>query len=150
MDQLEAVRYTRCLALLGILDRPSALPFPGTITHPIPEVDWISDNRVKGISDVPACTLHASNEYSQEFWDSPDDERGPFLVQAAEESLKAKITDWTCHRWGFAKPLVTFGSTQYTSAWDRLSLAGDSFGGERIENAAMSGWDAAQAILGLC
>jgi len=150
MDQLEAVRYTRCLALLGILDRPSALPFPGTITHPIPEIDWISDNRVKGISDVPACTVHASNEYSQEFWDSPDDERGPFLVQAAEESLKAKITDWTCHRWGFAKPLVTFGSTQYTSAWDRLSLAGDSFGGERIENAAMSGWDAAQAILGLC
>ena len=69
------------------------------------------------------------------------------MVNVAEEYLQAKITEWSCHRWGFAKPLVTFGANQYTSAWDRLSLAGDSFGGERIENAAMSGWDAAQAIL---
>ena len=147
MDQLEAVRYTRCLALLGILDGPSILSAPGTITHPISEIDWISDNKVKGISDISACTVHAGDSYSQKFWDAPDDERGPFLVGAAEECLKAKITDWTCHRWGFAKPLVTFGATQYTSAWERISLAGDSFGGERIENAALSGWDAAQAIL---
>ena len=147
MDQLAAVRYTRCLALLGILDGPSILSDPGTRTYPIPEIDWISDNKVKGISEISACTVHASNSYSQQFWDSPDEERGPFLVEATEECLKAKITDWTCHRWGFAKPLVTFGATQYTSAWERISLAGDSFGGERIENAALSGWDAAQAIL---
>ena len=148
MEQLEAVRYTRCLALLGILDKPSALNDPGTITHPVPDVDWISDNQVKGISEVPACTVHAANDYSQKFWDSPQ-EGGPYLVNVAEEYLRAKITEWSCHRWGFAKPLVTFGANQYTSAWDRLSLAGDSFGGERIENAAMSGWDAAQAILDL-
>ena len=147
MDQLSTVTYTQCLALLGILDRPSVLSSPGTLTHPIPEIDWISDNQVKGVSEVPACTVHASDEYSKQFWDSSDQERGPFLVETAEKYLEAKITDWTCHRWGFAKPLVTFGETQYTSAWDRLSLAGDSFGGERIENAAMSGWDAADAIL---
>ena len=148
MDQLEAVRYTRCLALLGILNKPSVLSDPGTITHPVQDVDWISDNQVKGISEVPACTVHAANDYSQKFWDSPD-EGGPYLVKVAEECLQSKITEWSCHRWGFAKPLVTFGANQYTSAWDRLSLAGDSFGGERIENAAMSGWDAAQAILDL-
>jgi len=147
MDQLEAVRYTRCLALLGILDRPSSLSSPGTITHPTTEIDWISDNHVKGTSPIPACTVHAVDSYSQQFWDAPDEERGPLLVGVAEECLNAKITEWKCHRWGFAKPLVTFGATQYTSAWDRLSLAGDSFGGERIENAAMSGWDAAQAII---
>jgi predicted NAD/FAD-dependent oxidoreductase len=148
MNQLEAVKYTRCIAMLGLLDRPSNLPFPGTLTHPIPEIDWISDNQVKGISEVPACTVHASDEYSQKFWTSTDVERGPFLVKMTEEFLKVKITDWTCHRWGYAKPVVTFGASQYTSAWDRLSLAGDSFGGERIESAAMSGWDAADAILG--
>lgn len=148
MDKLEAVRYTRCLALLGILDRPSLLPFPGTLTHPVPEVEWISDNQVKGISELPACTVHANDEYSKKFWDSPE-EGAPFLTKVAEDQLECKITEWSCHRWGFAKPLVTFGATQYTSAWERLSLAGDSFGGERIENAAMSGWDAAQAILEL-
>ena len=148
MEKLESVRYTRCLALLGILDGPSSLKYPGTITHPVPEVDWISDNKVKGISDIPACTIHAGNEYSNKYWDSPES-GGPFLVKVAEEYMQAKITDWSCHRWGFAKPLVTFGATQYTSAWDRLSLAGDSFGGERVENAALSGWDAAEAVIGL-
>ena len=147
MNQLEAVKYTRCLSLLGILDRPSILSHPGTITHPVPEIDWVSDNKVKGISEVSACTVHANDSYSQQFWEAPDEERVPFLTEAAEECMKAKITDWTCHRWGFAKPLVTFGATQYTSAWDRISLAGDSFGRERIENAALSGWDAAQAII---
>ena len=57
MNQLEAVQYTRCLALLGILDKPSVLSDPGTLTHPVPDVDWISDNQVKGISEVPACTV---------------------------------------------------------------------------------------------
>ncbi len=147
MDRLEAVRYTRCLALLGILDKPSVLTTPGTVTHPHPEIDWISDNQVKGISEIPACTVHAGDAYSQKFWEASDEERGPFLVSVAEDCLQSKISEWTCHRWGFAKPLVTFGETQYTSAWDRLSLAGDSFGGERIENAALSGWDAAQAII---
>ena len=70
MEKLESVRYTRCLALLGILDGPSSLKYPGTITHPVPEVDWISDNKVKGISDIPACTIHAGNEYSNKYWDS--------------------------------------------------------------------------------
>ena len=117
------------------------------MTHPHPDIDWISDNQVKGISEIPACTVHAGDSYSQKFWEAPDEERGPLLVSVAEDCLKAKISEWTCHRWGFAKPLVTFGATQYNSAWDRLSLAGDSFGGERIESAAMSGWDAAQVII---
>ena len=147
MDKLSKVRYTRCLAVLGIMNRSSGLSMPGTITHPTPEIDWISDNQIKGISEVPACTIHASDEYSQKFWDFPDEDRAPLLIRTTEELLNVKITNWSCHRWGFAKPLVTFGASQYLSKSYRISLAGDSFGGERIENSAMSGWDAASAIL---
>lgn len=147
MEKLKAVQYTRCLALLATIDGPTNLSFPGTITHPTSEIDWISDNQLKGISELPACTVHASNEYSQEYWDASDADRAPFLVNKTEDILGVKITDWSCHRWGFAKPVVTFGTTQFTSSEQSLSLAGDSFGGERIENAAMSGWDAASAIM---
>ena len=146
MDKLNGVKYTRCLALLATLDQASCLSSPGTVTHPVSEIDWISDNQIKGISDFPACTVHASNAYSQKFWDKSDNDRCPFLIKTAEEILNAKITDWSCHRWGFAKPLVTFGANQFTSSQNCISLAGDSFGGERIENAAMSGWDAATTI----
>ena len=148
MKSLQSIRHTRCLAILGIMDRPSSLKHPGTLTHPVPEIDWISDNQVKGISPEPACTIHASDEYSQKFWDAPDSERIPPLLSVAEEHLHAKITSWSSHRWGFAKPVVTFGATHWHSEDRAITLAGDGFGGERIEKAAMSGWDAAEAIIG--
>ena len=67
MNSIRSIRHTRCLAVLGIMDRPSSFKHPGTLTHPVPEIDWISDNQVKGISPEPACTIHASDEYSQKF-----------------------------------------------------------------------------------
>ena len=146
MSRLRSIRHTRCLAILGIMDRSSTLKHPGTLTHPVPEIDWISDNQVKGISEEPSCTIHASDEYSQKFWDSPDSERVPPLLAVAQECLEVNITSWSSHRWGLAKPVVTFGSTNWHSQDRGITLAGDGFGGERIEKAAMSGWDAADAI----
>ena len=147
MKSICSIRHTRCLAILGIMDRSSVLNKPGTLTHPVPDIDWISDNQVKGVSKEPACTIHASDEYSQKFWDSPDSQRVPHLISIAEQHLKVKIKLWTSHRWGFAKPVVTFGSSHWHSQERALTLAGDSFGGERIEKAAMSGWEAADSIL---
>lgn len=149
MSRLEKITYTQCLALLGLLAEPSRLKHPGTCTHPVPEVDWVSDNQIKGVSKTPAFTLHASPCYSQRFWDSPDDERCPFLIGIAEEVLGSKVMQWTSHRWGFAKPIETFGANYFHSPAQALALAGDGFGGERIENAFLSGWEAAQAIIGV-
>jgi predicted NAD/FAD-dependent oxidoreductase len=146
MNRLRKITYTRCIALLGLLDKPSSLSAPGTLTHPVPEVDWVSDNQIKGVSEKPAFTLHASDSYSQRFWDVPDEQRYPFLIGVAEQTLGAKVTQWSSHRWGFAKPLETFGATHFHSLSHSLTLAGDGFGGERIENAFLSGWDAAQAV----
>ena len=131
-----------------MLAEPSGLKHPGTCTHPVPEVDWVSDNQIKGISEKPAFTLHASADYSERFWDDPDEERCPFLIGIAEQILSSKVMQWTSHRWGFAKPLVTFGANHFHSPAQALALAGDGFGGERIENAFLSGVEAARAIIG--
>lgn len=147
MKRLRSIKHTRCLAVLGTLDRPSSLVSPGTLTHPVEEIDWLSDNQVKGISPVPSFTLHASARYSQKHWESLDEERIPPLLAVAEKKLQAKIKTWASHRWGFAKPLVTFGQSHWHSDEEKLTLAGDGFGGERIEKAALSGWEAAEAIL---
>ena len=147
MKRLRSIKHTRCLAVLGTLDRPSSLESPGTLTHPVEEIDWLSDNQVKGISPVPSFTLHASARYSQKHWESPDEERIPPLLAVAEKKLQAKIKTWASHLWGFAKPLVTFGQSHWHSDEEKLTLAGDGFGGERIEKAALSGWEAAEAIL---
>ena len=129
------------------MDRPSRLQFPGAVTHPYEHVDWLSDNQVKGISEIPAVTIHASAEFSDRYWDVPDSEWGSQLVAPAEDILGAKIISWVSHRWGFAKPLVTFGASHHHVPELGLTLAGDGFGGERIERAALSGLDAADTIL---
>ena len=147
MNRLHAIRHTQCLAILGILDRPSRLQFPGAVTHPYKDVDWLSDNQVKGISEIPAVTIHASAEFSDRYWDVPDSEWGGQLVAPAEDILGAKIISWVSHRWGFAKPLVTFGESHHHVPGFGLTLAGDGFGGERIERAALSGLDATDTIL---
>lgn len=148
MNRLEAIRYTQCIAILGILDRPSRLIHPGAVTHPAKNIDWLSDNQVKGISQRPAITLHTSAKLSQTNWDVPAEEWAPELLASVEDQLGARILSWVPHRWGFAKPLVTFGSSHLYLPEFGLTLAGDGFGGERVERASISGLEAADAILG--
>jgi renalase len=146
MNGLRKIRHTRCLALLGILDRSSQLLYPGAVTHPAENIDWLSDNQTKGISDRPAITLHASAEFSDRNWEVPTEEWGPDLISSAQEVLGAEVISFVSHRWGFAKPLQTFGATHYHQSEIGLTLAGDGFGGERVERAAISGLDAAAAM----
>ena len=148
MARLHTIRHTRCLAILGLLDRPSNLKYPGAQTHPFNHVDWLSDNMVKGISQIPAVTLHASAEFSDQYWDVPDTNWGNQLLAPAQELLDAKIISWVSHRWGFAKPINTLGASHQHVAELDLTLAGDGFGGERVEGAAISGLEAAYSILG--
>ena len=146
MVRLRNVKYSRCFAFFGLLDRKSSVSAPGILSHPNPEIDWIADNQVKGISQVPAFTLHASDKFSDQIWDLSDQESLLLLAPIVEELMQAKILEWDTHRWRFAKPLVTFGRSHFHSADLRLSLAGDGFGGERVERAALSGLEAAESI----
>ena len=105
------------------------------MTHPVSEVDWVSDNQVKGISEKPACTVHASDDFSQNTGILRTKNEVRCSKKVAEDTLGTEVTQWSCHRWGFAKPLQTFGASHFHSAEHALTLAGDGFGGERIENA---------------
>ena len=146
MIKLRKIIYSRCFSLFGLLDRKSCIPNPGILSHPTPEIDWIADNQVKGISPKPAFTLHASSKFSDEIWDSPNQEASLAMVPVVEGLMQATILEWAVHRWRFAKPLVTFGQSHFHSSGLSLSLAGDGFGGERVESAALSGWEAAESI----
>lgn len=145
---LSAVRYHRGLATLAILDGPSGLPNRGACKLDAAPLSWIGDNTQKGISpEVHAVTLHADPEFAAAHWDSPDDVRGPLMLAAAAPHLKARVLEYNCHRWGFTQPINPWPELYYRNAGLQLTLAGDSFGGPRIEGAARSGLAAAQALL---
>jgi predicted NAD/FAD-dependent oxidoreductase len=147
-DALLAVRYERGLATLAILDGPSGLPQPGGMKVAEGVLTWIADNQLKGISaDVPAVTLHANPDFADEHWDSDNDVRGPRMLEAAKPFLESNVVEYNCHRWGFTKPVNPWPEPYFQNAGLQLTLAGDSFGGQRIEGAALSGIEAAAAVL---
>jgi predicted NAD/FAD-dependent oxidoreductase len=148
---LKQIRYSQGLATLAILDGPSGLPeggFKRLFTSPL---SWIADNQTKGISpDVSAVTIHSDAEFAKAHWDSPDEIRGRLMLDAAEPYLASAVVEFKCHRWGFTSPLNPWQENFYANPSLRLVLAGDSFGGARIEGAAVSGIEAAGAVVQNC
>lgn len=148
ISQMREVRYERGLATLALLDRSSGLPDGGFIKLQGPTLSWIADNQEKGISPQQPCvTIHSTAAFAEQHWDSPDALRGRLMLDAASEYLAAEVQDYSCHRWGFTLPINPYPEAYFHNADLCLSLAGDAFGGERIEGAATSGLSAAAALV---
>lgn len=145
---LRKIRYAKGMTTMAVLDGPSALPEKGFVKVRQSPLSSITDNRKKGISpDVTSVTLHADAEFAEEHWDCPDEIRGPLMLKAAEPWLGSPVREYQCHRWGFTKPLNPWHQDHFTNPGIKLTLAGDSFGGARVEGAALSGIEAAEAVL---
>ena len=70
------------------------------------------------------------------------------MIEAAAPFIQSNISYFNCHRWGFTTPINPWAEQYFYNDDLRLTLAGDSFGGARIEGAALSGLAAASRILG--
>jgi len=149
-EALRAVRYERGLATLAILDGPSGLGAPGGVKISEGILSWVGDNQQKGISpELVAVTLHATHAFADEHWESDNDLRGPLMIEAAEPFLSSHVLEFNCHRWGFTRPINPWPEPYYQNPGLQLTLAGDSFGGIRVEGAALSGIEAAAAASNL-
>ncbi len=146
-NRLRAIRYAKSLAVLAVLDGPSGIPNQGALPVGTAPLTWLGDNQLKGISERPAITLHSDAAWAEKHWDSPDEIRVPPLLSAARPFLGSTILSWTCHRWGYAFPESTFGRPFFHNPSCRLTMAGDGFGGPRIEGAALSGIEAGNFLL---
>lgn len=153
-DALSAISYDPCLALMARLDGgDSPVPHPGGLQIKSEPLDWISDNRLKGISEATALTIHAGPQYSRNHYDDPQEEVERELMHLAEETLKARfaeqVTQTSLQRWRYSwvthphpEPCLAAGSET------PLIFAGDGFGQPKVEGAALSGLSAADHLLG--
>lgn len=145
--RLAAIDYERCLAVMAVLDGPSLLPLPGGLAPAAGPIAWIADNQMKGISSVPAVTIHATHAFSLEHWDEDRKASGRLLLSAAAEWLGASIKTFQVHGWRYSKPMrVHEQACVVVSQSPTLVLAGDAFAGPKVEGAALSGWAAAEAV----
>ena len=131
--------YDEMVALLCVLDRPSAVPSPGGLQlTDDPLLSFVGDNQQKGISPVPALTVHA-----RPGCEATVEGAAPFI--GAATVVGSREVRW---RHGRARTLTGPGCA-VTDAARLTILAGDQHGGapSRIEGAALSGWAAADAVL---
>ncbi|WP_309387795.1 NAD(P)/FAD-dependent oxidoreductase [Cerasicoccus frondis] len=144
---LRSIQYAKTIAAMVELDGPSGLPAPGRLKLNPPEpVSWIADNQLKGVSDLPAVTIHSGHAFAEQYFDEPDAVRLPILVEAARPYLKSKITSAKGHRWKYAHRLTEHDRDYFAAASLGLWMAGDSFHAPKVEGAAMSGLLAADDI----
>lgn len=141
VETLRAVDYDPCFALMLVLDRPSQVPPPGGIQLASGPLVWVGDNLQKGISTVPALTIHASGDFSRERF-----EADPAKVTAELEALAATwiggatVLERSLQRWKFAQPRVILPTPFVSpSTAPPIGCCGDAFKGPRVEGAGCSG-----------
>jgi hypothetical protein len=149
--RLAAVAYDPCFALMLVLDRPSCVPAPGGIQFESGPIAWLADNQQKGISPVPAVTVHASGAFSRaRFDDPPDDVMTALRTAAAPWIGSATVVEQSLQRWKFALPTTVLDTPFVTAlAAPPIVCCGDAFAGPKVEGAAMSGMAAGRWLAGV-
>ena len=151
--RLDLIEYEACIAVMAVLDRPSSISAPGAISVEDGPVAWISDNQQKGVSKIPAVTIHGSGDFSAKHFDADRETAGQQLIDAAQPFLVATVIEFQVHGWRYSKPSVVDSEPYMLASSDTqlpaLVLAGDAFNGPRVEGAVVSGWAAAAVLAGL-
>jgi renalase len=151
--QLEAVSYDPCLALMVLLKGPTGVPEPGGMQIKGEPLDWIGDNRRKGISDDPAVTVHAGPEWSRSHFEDEEVEIIEAMISLTGDRLGADlapaVVETSLARWHYSWVTESHPEPCLLASDDPpLLFCGDAFGQPKVEGAALSGLAAADFLLG--
>ncbi|HKK47963.1 MAG TPA: FAD-dependent oxidoreductase [Alkalispirochaeta sp.] len=161
--ELRSLVYDPCLALLLSMKAPIPDEFNehGWIRPPDSgnPIAWVADNAVKGLPPthtVPAparLTIHSSPAAARRLYDD-DQHATAVLAEALQELLPARyqadieqaVGSANLKKWRFARPTRRMSDAS-VAVTPRIILAGDAFGGARVEGAFASGLHAAGRVL---
>ncbi len=139
-----AVAYEPCIGLLVATD---VAPRRTAVQLEEGPVRYIADNQSKGISEAPSVTVHAHGDWSAAHYDHEDADLVDTLwVMVRPWVAPATTGHMQIKRWRYATPTVLHADRAVSPAHG-LVLAGDAFGGAKVEGAALSGLAAADLLL---
>ncbi len=146
---LQRIVYEPCLTGLIRLEGETHLPEPGAINRPSPNIQWLADNRRKGISpEAVILTVQATPEFSREHFGAAEaDVWSPLLGELKPWLNTAKVVEQQLKRWQYAQPVLIHPQRCYVAHnTPPLIFAGDAFGEGRFEAAVLSGLAAAEQL----
>jgi hypothetical protein len=150
---LEKVEYGPCLCGMFHVEGEIKLPEPGAVQTPEGAITWIADNRRKGISpEASIITVHASVMFSGAHWDDPAKDILDALWTPVKTYLAhdTRLIEARLKKWRHSIALNVYpGRYLIGNQAPPLLFAGDAFGEPRIEGAALSGLNAAEALSNL-
>jgi hypothetical protein len=150
VSELKGLTYHPCITLIARFEQQSKLPAPGMFHLSDGNVEWLSDNQQKGISDVPVLTMQCDYHFSAEHFEETDERLTGDILQSAREWLPGDPVETLIHRWRYSKPrAVASRPCLVVEGPAPVVFAGDAFVDGRIEGAYLSGQAAALAILRL-
>jgi renalase len=147
---LEGIGYDPCIAVMALLDGPGSVPEPGGVQIGGDPLFWVADNRKKGISSEPAVTIHAGPEFSREHAHSDDTTIARLLLEEAKYYLGTGVKTTAVYRWENSTPLSPHEEPfVFVEGPPPLVFCGDAYAGPKVEGAVLSGWAAAEKLLGV-
>lgn len=147
-EALENIGYEPCIAVMALLDGPGEVPEPGGVQIGGDPLFWIADNRKKGISEVPAITIHAGPEFSREHAHTDDARVTYLLLEEAKDYIGAGVIKTAVYRWKYSMPTRTHEEPfVYVEGPPPLVFCGDAYAGPKVEGAVLSGLAAAEKLL---
>jgi renalase len=150
-SHLEAVSYDPCLALMVLLVGSTGIPEPGGMQIKGEPLDWISDNRRKGISEAPAVTVYAGPEWSRSHFEDDEMEITESMISRAGghlgTDLRPAVIETSLARWRYSWVKNPHPDPCLVASDDPpLVFCGDAFGQPKVEGAALSGLAAADHL----
>ncbi len=145
---LETIAYDRCIAVLVTIPGESNIPPPGGLWLGDEPIQWIADNRKKGLSSAEtAITIHAGPVFSNTHWETDPNDVAKTLLNAASKWIGQEYTDVQVHRWRYSQAITKHPRQfELVESPGLLAFAGDGFRGNEIEGAHVSGIAAANAL----
>ena len=142
------IEYDATLAVMAVLDAPADLP-DGHRAFDGGPIGWLADNQAKGVSAVPALTIHSSAGFARTHLEMEPRAWMAELLAAARPFHRGSVADAVAHRWRFAQPRTTLATGAIAiDAPVPVVLAGEVFAGARVEGAYTSGRAAAELVIG--
>lgn len=146
--------YKTIAVLLAFEKELSFFDKIGGIKDPTNTISWIASNTQKGISKKTALTIHFNYDFSESNFEENEKkliELAIFELKDILKELPKSISSFIyskVHRWRYSSPKKIFEEPFLkTNEGPSVYLAGDIFGGSRVEGGFISGLKLGEHII---